>query len=126
MNTRKYNWILYIITSTIVITIAVQLYWNFRNYQENKLRVQNEIQSSLDNAIDEYYSGLSKENFFAIYYLLYLSTLSQEFNCCCKVWRQMSTRQKLYAFLAVSQTRIIVDFSVKKCIAFIRLFFITH
>ena len=66
MNTKKYNWILYLITSTIVITIAVQLYWNYRNYQENKLRVRNEIQTSLDTAIDEYYSGLSKENFFAI------------------------------------------------------------
>ena len=65
MNTKKYNWILYLITSTIVITIAVQLYWNYNNYLDNKQRVKNDIQSSLDIAIDEYYSNISKSNFFA-------------------------------------------------------------
>ena len=67
MNTKKYNWILYLITTTIVVTIAVQLYWNYRNYQENKRRVKNEIQASLDTAIDEYYSGISKNNFFGVF-----------------------------------------------------------
>ena len=33
---------------------------------DNKQRVQNEIQSSLDTAIDEYYTDLSKSNFFTI------------------------------------------------------------
>ena len=53
-------------TATIVLTIAVQLYWNYNNYVDNKQRVKNEIQSSLDTAIDEYYTNLSKSNFFAI------------------------------------------------------------
>ncbi|MBL4606120.1 MAG: HAMP domain-containing histidine kinase [Flavobacteriaceae bacterium] len=66
MKTKKYNWILYLITATIITTIAVQFYWNYKNYQENKKRVTNEIQISLDNAIDVYYSNLSKNNFFAI------------------------------------------------------------
>jgi len=67
MNTKKYNWILYLISTTIVITIVVQLYWNYNNYLENKRQVQNEIQVSLDIAIDEYYSNLSKKNFFGFY-----------------------------------------------------------
>ncbi len=66
MNTKKYNWILYLITATIVATIAVQLYWNYKNYKLNKQRVLNEIQISLDNAIEAYYTDLSKKNFFAI------------------------------------------------------------
>ncbi len=66
MNTKKYHWILYLITATIVATIAVQLYWNYKNYELNKQRVLNEIQISLDNAIDLYYTDLSKKNFFAI------------------------------------------------------------
>ncbi len=33
---------------------------------DNKQRVKNEIQSSLDTAIDEYYTDLSKSNFFTI------------------------------------------------------------
>jgi two-component system phosphate regulon sensor histidine kinase PhoR len=67
MNTKKYNWILYIISTTIVVTIVVQLYWNYNNYLENKRQVQNEIQNSLDIAIDEYYSNISKKNFFGFY-----------------------------------------------------------
>ena len=65
MKTKKYNWILYLITTTIVLTIVVQFYWNYKNFQENKKRVANEIQISLDNAVEEYFSTLSKNNFFA-------------------------------------------------------------
>ena len=66
MNAKKQHWTLYSITATIVLTIAVQLYWNYNNYVDNKQRVKNEIQNSLDTAIDEYYTDLSKSNFFAI------------------------------------------------------------
>ena len=66
MNAKKQHWTLYSITATIVLTIAVQLYWNYNNYLDNKQRVKNEIQNSLDTAIDEYYTDLSKSNFFAI------------------------------------------------------------
>ncbi len=66
MDTKKQHWTLYSITATIVLTIAVQLYWNYNNYLDNKQRVKNEIQSSLDTAIDEYYTDLSKSNFFTI------------------------------------------------------------
>ena len=66
MNVTKQHWTLYSITATIVLTIAVQLYWNYNNYLDNKQRVKNEIQNSLDTAIDEYYTDLSKSNFFAI------------------------------------------------------------
>ena len=66
MNAKKQHWTLYFITATIVLTIAVQLYWNYNNYLDNKQRVKNEIQNSLDTAIDEYYTDLSKSNFFAI------------------------------------------------------------
>ncbi len=47
-------------------TIAVQLYWNYKNYELNRQRVLNEIQISLDNAIELYYTDLSKKNFIAI------------------------------------------------------------
>ncbi len=66
MNTKKYNLILYIITATVAVTLAVQFYWNFINYQENKRQVNNELQISLDNAVESYYSELSKKNFFSI------------------------------------------------------------
>ena len=67
MNTKKYNWILYLISTTIVITIIVQLYWNHNHYLDNKQRVRNEIQNSLDIAIEEYYTNISKSNFYAVF-----------------------------------------------------------
>ncbi|PQJ80586.1 sensor histidine kinase [Polaribacter porphyrae] len=66
MNTQKYKWILYLITVTIVATIGVQFYWNYKNYEENKQRVANEIQLSFDNAVEEYYSTLAKNDFLTI------------------------------------------------------------
>ena len=66
MNTKKYRWLLYTITLTIIATIAVQVYWNYKNYQLNKQRVVNEIQLSLDNALEEYFAELAKADFLTI------------------------------------------------------------
>lgn len=66
MNAKKQRFILYLITTTIFTTIAVQVYWNYKNYQQNKQHVLNEIQVSLDNAIETYYTNVSKESFFTI------------------------------------------------------------
>jgi signal transduction histidine kinase len=66
MNTEKHRWILYLIVLTIITTISVQFYWNYKNYEENKQRVTNEIQLSLDNAVEEYYSSLAKSDFLTI------------------------------------------------------------
>ncbi|QTD38991.1 HAMP domain-containing histidine kinase [Polaribacter batillariae] len=66
MNTQKHRWILYLIVITIIATIAIQFYWNYKNYEENKRQVTNEIQLSLDNAIEEYFSSLAKSNFLTI------------------------------------------------------------
>ncbi len=66
MENRKHRWVLYFIIATILTTITVQFYWNYKNYEQNKQRVLNEIQISLDNSIEAYYINLSKKNHFAI------------------------------------------------------------
>lgn len=66
MNNQKHNWILYLISATILATIAIQFYWNYKNYEQNKWRILNEIQLSLDTAVGEYYADLSKKNFLTI------------------------------------------------------------
>lgn len=66
MKPKKHSWILYLISVTITTTIAVQFYWNYKNYEQNKQRILNEIQLSLDNAVEQYYSDLSKKNFLTI------------------------------------------------------------
>ena len=66
MNTKKYQWIFYFITTTIIVTIGVQFYWNYKNYEVNKQRLTNEIQLSFDNAIEEYYAKLAKDDITTI------------------------------------------------------------
>lgn len=66
MENKKHRWVLYFIIITILTTVSVQLYWNYKNYEQNKQRVLNEIQLSLDNSIEAYYVNLSKKNHFAI------------------------------------------------------------
>lgn len=66
MNTRKYSWLLYLITFTVIATITVQVYWNYKNYQQNKKHVQNELQLSLDNAIEEYFADIAKNDFLTL------------------------------------------------------------
>jgi two-component system phosphate regulon sensor histidine kinase PhoR len=66
MENKKYTWLFYLIATTVVATIGVQFYWNFKNYEENKQRVSNEIQLSLDNAVEIYYATLAKKDFLTI------------------------------------------------------------
>lgn len=62
MNQKKYLWVLYIIIVIIMMTIAMQGYWNYNNYQTNKQQFKNEVQISLDNAIEGYYAEIAKIN----------------------------------------------------------------
>ena len=64
MNDKRYQWILYTIVAVIISTIAIQVYWNFKNYQNNKQQLVNDVQLSLDNAVEKYYSNLAKEQTF--------------------------------------------------------------
>ncbi|MCB0447119.1 MAG: HAMP domain-containing histidine kinase [Gelidibacter sp.] len=62
MNERKYNSILYFIVITMLLTVAIQGYWNYNTYQENKQRYINDVQIALDNAIEIYYADLAEAN----------------------------------------------------------------
>lgn len=61
MNENKYNWILYVIIAVIAGTIGIQVYWNYKNYEVNKQQLINEVQLSLDSAVEEYYAKLAEE-----------------------------------------------------------------
>ncbi|WP_299125005.1 ATP-binding protein [uncultured Winogradskyella sp.] len=65
MNDKLYRYILYIIISVILITIGIQVYWNYKNYQTNKQQLIRDVQISLDKAVDDYYASLAKETSFA-------------------------------------------------------------
>ena len=106
MNAKKQHWTLYFITATIVLTIAVQLYWNYNNYVDNKQRVKNEIQSSLDTAIDEYYTDVSKSNFFSIINYDSINTKNGLFN---DFWNEDINSSK--SKVSISSIKISSDYS---------------
>lgn len=62
MNDSKYRWVLYVIIVVIVATIGIQSYWNYKNYLTNKQQLVNDVQVSLDNAVDSYYANLAERN----------------------------------------------------------------
>ncbi|MEW7277228.1 HAMP domain-containing sensor histidine kinase [Aquimarina sp. 2201CG1-2-11] len=61
MQQKSYRTLLYFITMVILVTLAIQVYWNFKNYQSSKQQLINEVQISLDNAVNQYYEELAKD-----------------------------------------------------------------
>lgn len=66
MKKKSHYNILYLIITTIAITLAIQVFWNYKNYKQNKRRVVVEVRRSLDNAVEEYYAQLVKQNYLTI------------------------------------------------------------
>lgn len=60
MNEQKYRWLLYAIIAVIVCTIGIQVFWNYKNYLSNKHQLINDVQSSLDKSVDDYYALLAE------------------------------------------------------------------
>ncbi len=60
MNKKNYKWVVYFIGVTIITTIAVQVYWNYREYQLNKQNLISKVQQSLDNSVEAYFANLTK------------------------------------------------------------------
>ena len=60
MNKKNYKWVVYFISITVITTIAVQLYWNYREYQINKQNLISKVQLSLDNSVEAYFVNLTK------------------------------------------------------------------
>ena len=65
MNDKRYRWILYVIVFVILGTITIQVYWNYKNYLVNKRQLVNDVQQSLDNAVETYFAELAENNTIA-------------------------------------------------------------
>ncbi|MBW1294374.1 sensor histidine kinase [Aquimarina litoralis] len=62
MQKNSYKNILYFIVFVILVTLGIQVYWNFKNYIAGKQQLINEVQISLDNAVGQYYTDLAEKN----------------------------------------------------------------
>lgn len=67
MNDKRYKWILYTIVVVILVTISIQVYWNYKNYQTSKQQLINDVQISLDKAVDDYYTALAERSTIGIF-----------------------------------------------------------
>ncbi|MBV1923138.1 MAG: two-component sensor histidine kinase, partial [Flavobacteriaceae bacterium] len=62
MKENKFRRIIYFISLVIALTLCVQGYWSYKNYQSEKKQFINEVQSSLDATVEKYYTNLAKDN----------------------------------------------------------------
>jgi signal transduction histidine kinase len=62
----KNNILVSFIAATILATIGIQVYWNFINYKANKQELVNQVQQSLDDALDTYYTKIAKSHLMSI------------------------------------------------------------
>ena len=69
MNDKRYQWILYTIVIVITVTIGIQVFWNYKNYQANKQQLINDVQVSLDKAVDDYYADLAERTTLGISFI---------------------------------------------------------
>ena len=63
MKTKNFRFIIAFITFTIVATIGLQVFWNIKNYSENKHQLVNEVLNAFDNGIEYYYVEDVKNDF---------------------------------------------------------------
>lgn len=62
MNEKKYRLLLYLITAVILVTLAIQGYWNYKNYQESERQLKSDLQTALDQSIEDYFTIKAKNN----------------------------------------------------------------
>lgn len=63
MKNVKSNFVVYFITVVIVITIAIQLFWNIKNYEENKQILLNDVQTAFEKSVANYYELDIKDDY---------------------------------------------------------------
>ncbi|MFV8282099.1 sensor histidine kinase [Christiangramia marina] len=66
MNAQRYKYAIYAIIGIITVVISIQIYWNVLNYQNNKIQLVNDVQVSLDNAVNIYFADEAEKNTLAL------------------------------------------------------------
>lgn len=66
MNENKYKSILIFISATVLLTIAMQVYWNYKEFNQNKAQLTSTVQLSLDNAVESYFANLTRSGIISI------------------------------------------------------------
>lgn len=62
MNEKNYKYLLYLISAVIAITLAIQVYWNYKNYKESERELRIDLQTTLDQSVEDYFTLEAKNN----------------------------------------------------------------
>lgn len=62
MNEKKYTYLLYVISAVIAITLLTQVYWNYKNYKESERQLKIDLQTTLDQSVEDYFTLNAKNN----------------------------------------------------------------
>lgn len=62
MNEKNYRYLLYLISAVIAITLAIQVYWNYKNYKESERQLKIDLQTTLDQSVEDYFTLRAKNN----------------------------------------------------------------
>jgi two-component system phosphate regulon sensor histidine kinase PhoR len=60
VDNKNHRLLIALVSVTISVTIAIQGYWNYVSYKANKVELINQVQISLDKAVESYYADIAK------------------------------------------------------------------
>ena len=66
MRKDRYQLLSIVIIGAVVLTIAIQGYWNYRNYQVHRQHFKNDVQQALDQGLETYFTNRAKLELFDI------------------------------------------------------------
>lgn len=66
MNEKKYRLLLYLISVVILVTLSIQGYWHYTNYQESERQLHADLQGMLDQSVEDYFTIKAKKNTMSI------------------------------------------------------------
>lgn len=58
---------IYFVAGVVLITLAIQFYWNVKNYRSEKQRLVNDMQISLDQSVNNYFATVAKNSTIGLF-----------------------------------------------------------
>lgn len=58
---------IYFVAGVVLVTLAIQFYWNVKNYRSEKQRLVNDMQISLDQSVNNYFATVAKNSTIGLF-----------------------------------------------------------
>jgi signal transduction histidine kinase len=67
MNKKQFPYLSIFVCIITIAIIAIQVYWNWKSYEDTKKRLVNDIQVTVDNTVDKYFIDVYRENLYDLF-----------------------------------------------------------